>query len=178
MQHALEEFDLKFHLFANVVCDRGSNILKALRESNIEPVHCLAHRLDNILNRCFLSNSKSTKTNQQTTTHLTPEQNLLLSIDDENSCHSSDDENVPVKNYSIVSKTRKPKKKLVKAVQKQIGDDIDHIKIRSLSDFPAEVLLIVQTIKSIKSIVKYVKKVSNLISESLTCIYFLSLGTY
>ena len=102
MQNALEEFGIKFELFGNVVCDRGSNIIKALRESHIEPVHCLAHGMNNILNKCFLTNDKSTKNNQQSSRSVAQDQYLLHSSDDENSCHSSDDESVPIKNYSFI----------------------------------------------------------------------------
>ena len=162
IQNGLEEFSIKFHLFANVVCDRGINIIKALETSNIEPVHCLAHRLNNMLNRCFLSNSERKKSNQQTTTQLVHEQNLFLSSDDENSCHSSDDENIPVKNYANVSKIRKQKRENIKTTRYPIDNfDVNCNEVKHLHDLPAEALSIIQTIKYIKSIVTYVKKVSN-----------------
>jgi hypothetical protein len=120
-----------------------------------------------------LSNSNRKKLDQQTTTQIVHEQNLLLSSEDENSCHSSDDENVPVKTYSIVSKAKQSKKKQGKAVKNQtINGDIDHSKVKHLNDLPAEALSIVQTIKSIKAIVKYVKKVSNPIFQSHMCAFF------
>jgi len=64
-------------------------------------------------------------------------------------------------------------KKQGKAVKNQtINGDIDHSKVKHLNDFPAEALSIVQTIKSIKAIVKYVKKVSNPIFQSHMCAFF------
>ncbi|CAF3669367.1 unnamed protein product [Rotaria sp. Silwood1] len=159
MQNALNEFGIKFHLFANVVCDRGSNFIKALQTLNIEPIHCLAHRMNNILNRCFLSDFKSTKNKQERNAQLIHEQNILFSSDDENSCHSSDDENVPINNYSVVSKTQKSKKKHIKNLPNQIDtNSMNYNEVKSLNDLPADALSFIQTIKHIKSVVKYVKK--------------------
>jgi hypothetical protein len=61
MENQLAEFDLD-HYMDNItfVTDRGSNFKKAFRLHKV--LFCVAHRLNNILKRCFYQNSNKKKT--------------------------------------------------------------------------------------------------------------------
>jgi len=67
MEKQLAQFDLLQYMNdITFVTDRGSNFLKAFRSH--KALYCVAHRLNNILKRCFYQNlgKKTTKSKDKT----------------------------------------------------------------------------------------------------------------
>ncbi|CAF1416115.1 unnamed protein product [Rotaria magnacalcarata] len=136
--NVLEDEMKKFDIFdlskTTIVCDRGSNFLKAFQ--HLYPITCYAHRLNNVLKRSFFQHEKQ------------PSASSSISI--EKSCTSDEPDISPY----IPSKPVKTIKKSIvytKTIEKSV------IKTK-LIDTPSAVHHLIKTIIDCKSLAKFVKK--------------------
>jgi len=158
MNKALAPFDINLSN-ANIMCDRGSNFVKCFK--NYDPLHCYAHRLNNIIKKCFFQNNKKRAidtllSHLMTTTSATVVHNTSSSSDDD-SCDEVDDEVVPSIKLKLKRITNGNKKRIKKT--NSSFSFIDHMKL-NISDIPNEARAYLTILKEVKHIVKYVKKVS------------------
>ncbi|CAF1284179.1 unnamed protein product [Rotaria magnacalcarata] len=160
MNKALSPFDL--NLFnTNIMCDRGSNFVKCFKCYN--PLHCYAHRLNNVIKKCFFQNGlkrtidkSSIACTTATTSSITTCNDILHSSDDD-SCDEADDDYVP--SFKIKSKRKtKSHNSRVKRTNSSFSM-IDHVKLDA-SEIPIEAREYLVKLKEVKHIIKYVKKVS------------------
>lgn len=156
MDKALLPFDVNLSS-TNIMCDRGSNFIKCFKYYN--PLHCYAHRINNVIKKCFFQNGKkptadaSLSSCTKTTTAFAVSN--VLSSSDEDSCDEADDEYVP----SIKLKVkRKTKANNTRASKSNSSSLIDHMKL-DVSDIPIEAREYLIKLKEIKHIIRYVKKV-------------------
>jgi hypothetical protein len=140
--------------------DRGANFVKAFATYN--PLYCFGHRLNNILKICFFQQQKKKKkqhdasstTNNPTIVIQKP--NVIPVLPDENLSSDTDselseleeEEELNVLNGDALIKFQK-KKKSDTTAQKMLVEDI-----------PFEAKKIILLLKQTKSLVKYVKQVS------------------
>mgnify|MGYP000563152121 CR=1 FL=1 len=160
----MEPFGLIDFNQLHFVCDRGPNLVSALR--NYNPLYCYPHRLNNIL-KCSFFQSQSSKqqlkepstiAQHEGSTNATISTNIVdSSITEENdNCSplSTDDENekneltIPMKN------TKQYKKQL--SIKTQDVDDPRKLKFDDLDPSAKE---IIKTIDQCKTLVQFVKKV-------------------
>lgn len=126
----------------NIVCDRGSNFLKAFRDLN--PITCFAHRLNNVLKRSFFQHQKQ----------LPPP----LAISVEKNHASDDEENDDDDDDDSFSTPSKPMKN--KNLNIYMKVDKDQMMKAKLIDAPPASQLLIKTITECKSLAKYIKKVN------------------
>jgi hypothetical protein len=125
----------------NIVCDRGSNFLKAFRD--LHPITCYGHRLNNVLKRSFFQYQKQSPTPSAISVEKT-------SISDNEEDDDEDDL------FFIPSKTITANKNLniyTKIVKEQM-------MTTKLIDAPPAAQLLIKIIVECKSLAKYIKKVN------------------
>jgi hypothetical protein len=129
----------------NIVCDRGSNFLKAFRHLN--PITCSGHRLNNIVKISFFQHQKQSPTSS--------------AVDIQNNSSSDDevDESIHVPSKPV--KKRKKSNIRMNVVEEKAT------KIK-LIDAPLAVQQLIKTIVDCKSLTRYIKKVNAKISFSET----------
>ncbi|CAF4120577.1 unnamed protein product, partial [Rotaria sordida] len=137
MDKALLPFDINLSN-TNVMCDRGSNFVKCFKY--YDPLHCYAHRLNNVIKKCFFQNQKKRTTDASASNYITPAttvavNDILNSSNDEDSCDEADDEYVPSiklkskrKSNINTSRTRKTNSSMLA---------VDHMKL-NVSELPIE----------------------------------------
>ena len=121
----------------NFVCDRGSNFIKALKD--FSPLYCSAHRLNNVLKKCFFQ-SKNSRLSRISVTPST-----ITDVSESTSSSDDDDE-------FIVLSTRMLKKKTT-VTNGSLQMEFDRI--------PESAKDVIRTIDSSKKLVRYVKKVAS-----------------
>ena len=125
----------------NIVCDRGSNFLKAFQDLN--PITCYAHRLNNVLKRSFFQYQKE------------PLPPSAISV--KKTCASDDEENSDDDDaFSIPSK---PMINRNLNVYPKVGKD--QMMTTKLINAPPAGQLLIKTIVECKSLAKYIKKVNS-----------------
>jgi len=147
------------------VCDRGSNLLKALEDYQV--VNCFAHRLNNVLKRTFYSAATQDKVERkrrnksfnktQNNTHSTwndfagNDDDPLMDYDDRDSSESESDDDVILDEKSVelalrsLSSSSSTERNLVNILE------------QDLPPYAAQILAI---IKRCKQLCCYVKRVS------------------
>jgi len=157
MDKALLPFDINLSN-SNIMCDRGSNFVKCFKY--YDPLHCYAHRLNNVIKKCFFQNQKKRTTDASSSNHITTATtvivNDILNSSDDDSCDEADDEYVPSiklksKRKSSINTSRAKKTKSSMLV-------VDHMKL-DVSEIPIEAREYLVKLKEVKHIIKYVKKV-------------------
>ncbi|CAF3384045.1 unnamed protein product [Rotaria sp. Silwood2] len=134
----MKKFDIFDLSKTTIVCDRGSNFLKAFQ--HLYPITCYAHRLNNVLKRSFFQHEKQ------------PSASSSISI--EKSCTSDEEDNEPDISPYIPSKPVKTIKKSIvytRTIEKSV------MKTK-LIDTPSAVQNLIKTIVDCKSLAKFVKK--------------------
>lgn len=117
------------------MCDRGSNFIRGLRDYS--PIYCYAHRLNNILKRCFW------QTKRQRINRTSPMPTTTFNTSDLSS--SSDDEDEPMISTTIFDLQR-----------------IDRTYASRENDpIPECVVEILKTIDHSKKLVRYIRRVSS-----------------
>jgi hypothetical protein len=129
----------------NIVCDRGSNFLKAFRE--LHPITCYGHRLNNVLKRSFFQHQKQSSTSSAGSVEKTSVS------DDEEEDDDNDD------SFCIPSKPIKSNKNL--NIHRKVGKE--QIMTTKLVDTPPAAQLLIKTIVECKSLARYIKKVNSYI---------------
>jgi hypothetical protein len=157
MNKALASFDINLSN-TNIMCDRGSNFVKCFKYYN--PLHCYAHRLNNIIKKCFFQTQKKRTTDASasncTTTATAISVNDILNSSDEDSCDEADDEYVP--SIKLKSKRKPNANSSRKGKRNSSMSFVDHVKL-DVSDIPIEAREYLIKLKEVKHIIKYVKKV-------------------
>lgn len=147
------------------VCDRGSNLVKALEDYQV--VNCFAHRLNNVLKRTFYSagtqdkverkrrNNSFNKTQNNTNSIWNDsagnDDDPLMDYDDRDSSESESDDDVVLNEKSVELALR--------SLSSSSSPERDHVNIleQNLSPYATQILVI---IKRCKQLCCYVKRVS------------------
>ncbi|CAF0849633.1 unnamed protein product [Rotaria sordida] len=155
----LMDFNIHNLSSVNLCSDRGSNFVKCFKQ--FRPIHCYAHRINNILARTFFKSDQSKKSKQFSSS--------LLALKDESSessasegeleCHESDDESIP---SMKIKKTKKVNTSFT--TNNTNYRKINHMQLK-LVDIPIEAQALIEQISKAKKLVKYIKK-ANLNQES------------
>ncbi|CAF3372643.1 unnamed protein product [Rotaria sp. Silwood2] len=150
----LMDFNIHDLSSVNFCSDRGSNFVKCLKQ--FCPVHCYAHRINNILSRTFFGKDHSKKMKQFLSSIPTSkdENYESSSSEDDSECHESDDESIPTMK---MKKTKKVNASSMFTTDSTAYKKINHIQLK-LVDLPSEAQAIVEQIYKAKKLVKYIKK--------------------
>jgi hypothetical protein len=154
IQKALEPFGIYDLSKLSFMCDRGTNLVKALQ--NYETLFCFAHRINNVLKRGFFqlkSNQKATNSSATTQTTASSTTTSGKIDSDESSSSTEEEEEIIKPTKQIKIKTKKPKKD-----PKSSTVVNDPMKLK-LTDLPTKAQEIIETIKQCKKLVRYIKKV-------------------
>jgi hypothetical protein len=144
----------------NLCSDRGSNVVKCFKP--FRPIHCYAHRINNVLSRGFFRTDKSKKTKQPLSSARTSkdESSESSTSEGELECHESDDECIP----SIkIKKTKKINTSFT--TDNTNSRKINHMQLK-LVDIPIEAQALIEQISKVKKLIKYIKKVSTTLSTN------------
>lgn len=177
IEEQLKAYDLFEHIdLITFVTDRGSNFVCALRQFKV--LHCVAHRLNNVLKRAFYQQPKKKKKEKNTPnktiskiiveTETTPSKTMRKTTTT-TSMHSSPE--FVSAQYPVVIDDRCDSDSTDTTSddnddEEGVFIDYSTTTIENLSSSAKHVL---QTIKDCKSLVTYVKKVSELSSD---CAHF------
>jgi hypothetical protein len=156
MRKALSPFEISLSN-VNIMCDRGSNFVKCFKHYG--PLHCFAHRLNNLLKKCFFQYGKKRRaaagSKIQTATAIA----AFLDEDDsseDDSCYDTDDDDIP----SIKLKpTKRETANNLLSNKRSASSQINHVTL-DVSEVPPEARDYLEKLKEVKRIIKYVKKVS------------------
>ena len=164
------------------MCDRGSNFRKAF--SGFQPLFCFGHRLNNILKRAFFQHQKrgSNVDHQSSTfddpfvTANTTSSSAIQSPDeistDDSDTSSGDDDCESTVSLPIARKRKHLASSSSKSGRIQPDTQQVHMKM-AVDQVPSSVKQVLRTLNQCKRVVKYVKKVSERDSSSLSTTVFL-----
>ncbi|CAF3719510.1 unnamed protein product [Adineta steineri] len=150
IEEGLALYDLQPFMFDIIwVCDRGSNLKKALEKYNV--VHCIAHRLNNTLQKTFyqLETSKAKKDVAFGDYYINP----VDDEDDQISSGDSEEENVPFDDDDVRLIDR-----LTRSVNQTTVAPSRNNATTTLAQLPSEAKRALVTIIHTKELVKYIKK--------------------
>ncbi|CAF1391214.1 unnamed protein product [Rotaria sordida] len=140
LQNELVRFGIDDLYKITIVCDRGSNFLKAFRDHR--PILCYAHRLNNILKRTFFQHNKYSSIT------------LLPLVYNGSSCSEIEDED-DGNSFNNLSKPIQIKKKILSLSVRGIEETAMTIKV---DDIPPAAQEVIRTIIECKALAKYIKK--------------------
>ena len=174
IEQQMRSYDLLVHMdLITFVTDRGSNFVCALRQFKV--LHCVAHRLNNVLKRAFYQQPKKKKREKVTPnktiskviieTETTPSKTMKRTTTT-TSMQSSPEFILP--SYLDVRDEHYDSD----STDTTSDDDDDHhqcifidYSTTTIENLPSSAKHVLQTIKDCKSLVTYVKKVSDLSSD-------------
>ena len=158
----LQVFGINDLISVNILCDRGSNFVKAFRD--YDPLFCFRHRLNNILKTSSFQNTKKNKKHCSISTIdiakslnnsiLTNAQLDTVSNANETvSSEESDEDEDVVTSIPVIRKRKQ-------CILKQKDDHQQLLAKTSVDTIPAEAKVVLITLSQCKKNIKFIKKVN------------------
>jgi hypothetical protein len=151
IEEGLSLYDLQPFMYDIIwVCDRGSNLKKALEKFTV--VHCIAHRLNNILQKIFYQ-AETNKAKKDVAfgeyyVDLVEDEDDLISGSDSEEVNASDDDD-----EKLIDKR-------TKTINYTTATSSKKNATSTLSQLPSDAKRALVTIIHCKELVRYIKKVN------------------